>query len=152
MFNKISAALVGTLVVAAQASYPGQYGHIKHHHVKRHYGPQGGYGPVSNQTSTAILPPPTVAPTSGVPTSVESLPPPSASSFYPSIPLTTGGSVTPTIPLSTGISGSGGPLPTETGDTTLTYTLGTGSSTTVVTTTVKHTLTETDVHVRRLSF
>lgn len=61
---------------------------------------------------------------------------------------------TGTAPIGTGsvITTSAYATETKTGDTTLTYTLGSGSSTTVVTTTIKHTTTETDVKVRKSLF
>ena len=60
--------------------------------------------------------------------------------------LSTGASTTPTVPLTTGPSSTGGKSPVETGEHVLTYTLGSGSSTTVVTTTIKETTTATNVH------
>ena len=53
--------------------------------------------------------------------------------------MTTSPSSTVNIPMGTGVAGSVGNGSYGSSDTTLTYTLGTGSSTTVVTTTIKHT-------------
>lgn len=50
--------------------------------------------------------------------------------------------VVPT-PLSTGVSGPADPAPASASDVTLTYTLGAGTSTTVVTTTIHRTATDT---------
>lgn len=145
MFIKLSIALVGALAVAAQAAlqYGGQgkhYGHEKYHSIKS----TDGYG---NQTSvsSSLGNSPTQA--SSVPTESTSTPVYGSSSVpggsvVPTIPLSTGG---PSIPLISGATGTGGNSPIQTGDHTLTYTLGSGSSTTVITTTIKETSTQTNI-------
>ena len=92
-----------------------------------------------------------------IPASTESIPYPitseipGVSSSLGNSPIGTGISSVPNGPIGTGTgSGSGvtsAPGPEQTEDTTLTYTLGTGSSTTIVTTTIKHTSTETNIEV-----
>ncbi|KAL8831181.1 MAG: hypothetical protein Q9170_005409 [Blastenia crenularia] len=135
MFTKLSAALVGALAVAAQAGpHYGAYGHQKHHHIKS----LSAYG---NQTTSL---PPTSSGLGNSPTLASSVG--TGGSAVPTIPLSTGDNAGPTIPLTTGASGIGGNSPVQTGDHTLTYTLGSGSSTTVVTTTIKETSTHTNIN------
>ena len=78
---------------------------------------------------------------------------PSGSASFP-----TGASASGIFPTGTaagtGTGVSGGSGPEQTGDSTLTYTLGSGDHTTVITTTIHHTNTHTDVSflVSRLIF
>ncbi|KAL8798025.1 MAG: hypothetical protein Q9182_007024 [Xanthomendoza sp. 2 TL-2023] len=156
MLIKLSVALVGAFTVAAQA----HYGHRHVGHEKRHK-PLTVHGNYTSSVSTTIVPPastpisessilssvgnspettssasletfPTFAPTSG-----------SSSAIYAG----TGSSAVPTVPLTTGPSSTNdnSPVPTG-GNHTLVYTLGTGSSKTVITTTIFETSTQTNVH------
>ncbi|KAI4289446.1 MAG: hypothetical protein L6R35_001279 [Caloplaca aegaea] len=154
MLAKLSITLVGALAVAAHA---GRH-HGQHYgHPKRNYTPSGSaYG---NQTSSV----PVVSSSFGtsptgsssapletfptiIPDEASSVPVGSGSSDAPTIPLSTGATAGPSIPLTTGPSSTLGNSPVETGDHTLTYTLGSGSSTTVVTTTIKQTSTKTNLN------
>ncbi|KAL8990748.1 MAG: hypothetical protein Q9177_000667 [Variospora cf. flavescens] len=154
MLTKLSVALVGALAVAAHAGrHHGQhYGHPKRNYTPSvsAYGNQtssvpvvsSGLGTSPTGSSSAPLETfPTILPdeTSFVPVG-------SGSSDAPTIPLSTGATAGPSIPLTTGLSSTLGNSPGETGDHTLTYTLGSGSSTTVVTTTIKQTSTKTNVN------
>ncbi|KAI4143541.1 MAG: hypothetical protein L6R39_004536 [Caloplaca ligustica] len=155
MFTKLSVALIGALAVAAQAGphYGQQHGHQKHHKIKTSsaYANQTSTLPsvsssLGNSPAQASSAPLETFPTIEA-TGSSSVPLGTGSSVAPTIPLTTGGSAAPAIPLTTGVSSTGGNSPVQTGgDHTLTYTLGSGSSTTVVTTTIKQTSTETNVN------
>lgn len=122
-------------------------------------GPGSSTGPplVISSTSTSA----SLLPTSSVPSSIGSSASLLASS---SIPLGTGSSAPPfpvisaspsasqnpssKVPLGTGVTGAPAKqVSLVTSDTVLTYTIGTGSSTTVVVTTVRHTRTSTVVQV-----
>ncbi|KAI4169613.1 MAG: hypothetical protein LQ343_005552 [Gyalolechia ehrenbergii] len=153
MLAKLSVALLGALAIAAQAGLQHgsekHYGHHKRHNIKL----MSAY---DNQTTSL----PTVSSSLGnSPTQASSAPAKSyitgtlsGSSSNPvsgssSIILSTGGSAGPSIPLTTGASSTGGNSPIQTGgDHVLMYTLGTGSSTTVVTTTIKETSTQININ------
>ncbi|KAL8973744.1 MAG: hypothetical protein Q9197_002008 [Variospora fuerteventurae] len=155
MLAKLSITLVGALAVAAHA---GRH-HGQHYgHPKRNYTPSvsaygnhtssvpvvsSGLGTSPTGSSSAPLETfPTI-----LPDETSSVPVGSGSSDAPTIPLSTGATAGPSIPLTTtGPSSTLGNSPVETGDHTLTYTLGSGSSTTVVTTTIKQTSTKTNVN------
>ena len=134
MVYKLSVVLVGALAVVAQASYGRR--HVQQQHPKL-------YG--NNQTSSAADTSSTVA---NSPETTSSAPLETFPTFTPdsSTPTyeTPSSSAVPTIPLTTAPSGTSdsSPFPTG-GNHTLTYTLGTGSSTTVVTTTILETSTKT---------
>ena len=186
MFNKLVVLLAAALAVTAQA------GHVKHHHVRRHYGsvpqnstsvapqstPSASPVPISSGTapvgsgssaSPSLLSSSTslsasLLPSSSNPPSRSPSTAPSASLFpSSSIPLGTAPGVPPfpvssgslsasqnpssTVPLGTGVTGAPAKVSLVTSDSVLTYTIGTGSSTTVIVTTVKHTRTSTIVKV-----
>ncbi|KAL9016387.1 MAG: hypothetical protein Q9185_006258 [Variospora sp. 1 TL-2023] len=154
MLTKLSITLVGALAVAAHAGrHHGQhYGHLKRNYTPSvsAYGNHtssvpvvsSGLGTSPTGSSSAPLETfPTI-----IPDETSSVPVGSGSSDAPTIPLSTGATAGPSIPLTTGPSSTLGNSPVETGDHTLTYTLGSGSSTTVVTTTIKQTSTKTNVN------
>ncbi|KAL8849971.1 MAG: hypothetical protein Q9221_005077 [Calogaya cf. arnoldii] len=140
MVFKLSVALVGALAVVAQAGFGRRHVQQQYKHPK-----SLPYG--NNQTSTVVDTSSTVAnsleTTSTAP--LETFPtftPDSSTPVYGS----PSSSVFPTAPLTTAPSGTSdnSPVPTS-GNHTLTYTLGTGSSTTVVTTTIVETSTKTNI-------
>ncbi|KAI4116963.1 MAG: hypothetical protein LQ345_002697 [Seirophora villosa] len=154
MFIKLSATLVGALAVAARAGphYGQHYGLHKRHYTPSvsAYGNQTSSLPVASSSLGNSPTEPSSAPLETFPTIIPdattSVPVGTGSSAVPTIPLSTGATANPSIPLTTGVSSTLGNSPVETGDHTLTYTLGSGSSTTVVTTTIKQTSTETNVN------
>lgn len=137
MVFKLSVALVGALAVVAQAGYGRR--HVQQH---KHL----SYG--NNQTTSVADTSSTVAnsPETTSTAPLETFPtftPESSTSVYGS----PSSSVGPTAPLTTAPSGTSDNSPAPIGGNhTLTYTLGTGSSTTVVTTTIQETSTKTNVN------
>ena len=118
MYSKLSLAFVAALAAAAQAeSGAAEASEHRGHGHGKHHRPSGLF--------------------------------PSGRPYQPSgsAPFPTGvvsGGIFPTgTAAGTGVSGGSGPE--QTGDTTLTYTIGAGDHTTVITTTIHHTNTHTDV-------
>lgn len=156
MIFKLPTVLITALAITAQVA------HGKHTHPKRHYGYAHG---ASNTSVTSITPlsstisTPAGTGSSGSPLSSSPVPLSTGPSTTPeaskSVPLGTGHSAPPfptsskpgspsnTVPLGTGVKGVPGQVTVVTSDSTLTYTIGTGSDTTVITTHIKHTLTST---------
>ncbi|KAL8815262.1 MAG: hypothetical protein Q9223_005586 [Gallowayella weberi] len=159
MLIKLSVALVGAFTVAAQAHYDRRHvGHEKHHK------PLTVHGNYTSSVSTTIVPPAStpisessvLGSTSSVANSPETTSSASLETFPTFAPTSgsssiiyggTGSSAVPTVPLTTGPSSTNGNSPVPTGGNhTLIYTLGTGSSKTVITTTIFETSTQTNVH------
>ncbi|KAL8994591.1 MAG: hypothetical protein Q9169_005487 [Polycauliona sp. 2 TL-2023] len=166
MVFKLSVALVGALAVVAQAGYGRR--HIKPYQNNPQYMTHGNNqtSSVAETSSTVANSPETTssAPTETFPTSTpgtstianstetaSSAPLETFPTFTPDSSTPGYGSpsstVVPTVPLTTAPFGTSDNSPAPTvGNHTLTYTLGTGSSTTVVTTTIVQTSTKTQVN------
>ncbi len=134
MYSKASLALVSALAAIAQAAN-NYHGHDHLHHKRESFPTLSGSGLLPG----GLAPFGTASSGAPFPTGTGS-----------AAPLSTG--VVP--PLSTGASGSGSSPSSvgESGDTTLTYTIGTGSSTTVITTTIHHTIYQTATSVSFITF
>ena len=141
MYSKLSFAFVAALAVASEASLDHNAHEKLHKRNETFPGPSGSGAPL----------PPGLAPFStGLPIPSSGPAPSGAASSTGGVPLTTG------APLSAGGTGSGSSpssagSPEQSGDTTLTYTVGTGSSTTVITTTIHHTVYQTNTNVSALT-
>lgn len=142
MYTKLSLAYVAALAVASGAAREHKGHEQFHKHGARQF-PGYSRGPLPSGLapfSTGVVP-------SGAPY-------PTGSGAVPSsAPISTGGvPLTTAPPLTTGGSGTGS-SPSSAGgsseveDTTLTYTIGTGSSTIVITTTIRRTLYQTNTAV-----
>ncbi|KAL8770313.1 MAG: hypothetical protein Q9209_003949 [Squamulea sp. 1 TL-2023] len=146
MLSKLSVAFVGALAVVAQASYGRRHFTHQKHPKSLNYGNQTSSIPEASSTVDNSPETTSTAPLETFPTFAAT--PESSVPGYGnfSISLGTGSSVVPTVPLTTGPSSTGdnSPVPTG-GNHTLTYTLGSGSSTTVITTTILETSTKTNI-------
>lgn len=138
MFSKISVLCVAALAIVAQAKHERHHTHshkngtLTHHpfpDYDRKPSASGGYHVEAGMSSG-------VAPQPGYPL---------LSTGASSRLLTTG------VPVPTYLT-TGFPTPTQSGDTTLTYVIGTGSSTTTVVTTIHHTSYRTSYKVITLHF
>jgi hypothetical protein len=111
-------ALVAALATTAQADR-----HLKQRQFHRHGGPGGGPNSGLPTVYSTVVPTPSAAPVPG------------SSSVAPVV------SSSSAVPVPLGTAASSGYAGSATTDVTVTYTLGTGTSTSVVTTTIHHTAT-----------